>query len=341
MVSKTTKYSKTIIDPNTIQDELEKAYSIALNGRKGPVLLDIPFDIQSMDVNIRVWNKYIPEIINNGVSNIYELILNSKKPVILAGHGIKLSNSVELFKETIKKIQIPVLLTWSGIDILDNNHPLYFGRPGVYGQRSANFILQNSDLLLVLGSRLSLPQTGYDFKEFAKNSYIVMVDIDKTEFKDFAQLCIHTDCNVFLNQIQDINYSNDIWLNQCNKLKNQFPIIEESHIDDVFPNSYKIIDKISDFLKKDQIVVTDMGTALLSGHQAIRLNEGNKMFSSYGLGEMGFGLPAAIGAAFANEEKEILCLNCDGSMMMNLQELQTIIQHQLKIKIVIFNIHHV
>lgn len=337
MVSKTIKYSNVLIKPETIQDELEKIYAISMNGRKGPVLLDIPFDIQSSKVCFREWNNYIPEIINNGISNISELIYNSKRPVILAGHGIKLSNSVNLFKEIINNIKIPILLSWSGIDILEDTHPLYFGRPGVYGQRSANFILQKSDLLLVLGSRLTLPQTGYDFKEFARNSKIVMVDIDKTEFKDFADLCINTDCNVFLKQIQDIIYSNDDWLNECISIKNMFPIIETSHIDDVFPNSYKIIDKISDFLKDDQVIVTDMGTALLSGHQAIRLKNGNKMFSSYGLGEMGYGLPAAIGAAFAEPNREVLCLNCDGSMMMNLQELQTIIQHQLKIKIIIFN----
>ena len=337
MISKTSKYAKTIIDSTKIQNELEEAYSHAMDGRKGPVLLDMPFDIQSANIDIYKWNSYIPKIINNGISNIDELILKSKNPVILAGNGIKLSKSIDLFKKTIDNIQIPILLTWSGIDILDNDHKLYFGRPGIYGQRAANFILQKSDLLLVLGSRLTLPQTGYDFKEFARNSNIVMVDIDTTEFKDFAYLCINTDCHNFLEQIQHIKYSNDLWLNECNNLKKKFPIIEKSHIDDIFPNSYKIIDKISDFLKNDQIIVTDMGTALLSGHQAIKLKNGNTMFSSYGLGEMGYGLPAAIGAAFAGNSREVLCLNCDGSMMMNLQDLQTIIQHKLKIKIIIFN----
>lgn len=337
MISKTIKYSNTIIHPEIIQGELENIYAISMNGRKGPVLLDIPFDVQSAKVVLREWNNYIPEIINNGIANIKELIDNSKRPVILAGHGVKLSNSVDLFKNTINNIKIPVLLSWSGIDILDDNHPLYFGRPGIYGQRSANFILQKSDLLIVLGSRLTLPQTGYDFKDFARNGYIVMIDVDKTEFKEFANLCINTDCNEFLKQIQHIRYSNDEWLHECATIKNMFPVIEAAHTDDMFPNSYKMIDKISDFLKQDQIIVTDMGTALLSGHQAIRLKSGNTMFSSYGLGEMGYGLPAAIGAAFAAPEREVLCLNCDGSMMMNLQELQTIIQHQLKIKIIIFN----
>ena len=337
MVSKTTKYSKTLMDPNLIQYELETAYSISLNGRKGPVLLDIPFDIQSKNIEFRDWNEYIPEIINNGISNIKELIANSKRPVILAGNGIKLSKSVEKFTELIHNIQIPVLLTWSGIDILPNDHPLYFGRPGIYGQRAANFILQKSDLLLVLGSRLTLPQTGYDCKDFAKGANIVMVDVDNSEFKDFANICINTDCGEFINQLMDINYTNQEWVNECTDIYSKFPFIEASHNDNIFPNSYRIIDKISDFLKPDQIIVTDMGTALLSGHQAIKLQKGHTMFSSYGLGEMGYGLPAALGAAISSPTREVLCLNCDGSMMMNLQELQTIIQHRLKIKIIIFN----
>lgn len=336
MVSKTTKYAKTIIDANDIQDELEKAFSIALNGRKGPVLLDIPFNVQSQNIYFRAWNEYHPEIINNGISNIEELITSSKRPVFLVGNGVKLSKSVDLFKQVINNIQIPVLLSWSGIDILEDEHPLYFGRPGLYGQRAANFILQKCDLLIVLGSRLTLPQTGYDFSEFARGAKIIMVDVDKTECKSFVHLFIETDCKLFLEQF-DIKYINNEWIDECNKMFQKFPLIEHAHYDDIFPNSYRIIDKISDYLKPDQIIVTDMGTALLSGHQAIRLKPNNIMFSSYGLGEMGYGLPAALGAAISSPKKEVLCLNCDGGMMMNLQELQTIIQHKLRVKIVIFN----
>jgi acetolactate synthase-1/2/3 large subunit len=211
MVSKTSKYAKTIMDPQTIFDELEHSYSVAINGRKGPVLLDIPFDIQSKNVDMREWNAYIPEIINSGIQNITELLQQSKKPVFLAGNGIKLSNSVKLFRERLNEIQIPVLLTWSGIDILEDTHPLYFGRPGIYGQRCANFILQTCDLLIVLGSRLTLPQTGYDFNEFSRNATIIMVDIDKTEEKSFVDIFIHTDCNEFLNQF-DLQYTNEDWL---------------------------------------------------------------------------------------------------------------------------------
>lgn len=341
MVSKVTKYAITIMDHKDIQDEFEKSYSIAMNGRKGPVLIDIPFNIQSQHSEYREWNAYIPQVIDSGLHenmNIFiELLNNSKRPVLLAGNGVKLSNSVDLFKNTLQNIKIPTLLTWSGIDILEDTHPLYFGRPGIYGQRSANFILQKSDLLIVLGSRLTLPQSGYDFNEFARHAKIVMVDVDVTEFKSFVDICIHCDCNIFLKHISHIKYQNENWLIHCQELINQFPNIENDHKDDDFLNSYKLIDKMSNYLKSDQIIVTDMGTALLSGHQVIRLQKDHTMFSSYGLGEMGYGLPAALGAAISSPNREVLCLNCDGGMMLNLQELQTIIQHKLKIKIVIFN----
>jgi acetolactate synthase I/II/III large subunit len=335
-VSKTTKYAKTIVEASTIQIELEKCYATTLDNRKGPVWLDIPFDIQSSEVDYTIWNDYTSSIIEAPIEPVIDILQKSKRPIFLAGNGIKLSQSVELFRKVLSKIEIPVLLTWSGIDILENDHPLYFGRPGVYGQRAANFIFQKSDCIIVLGSRLTLPQTGYDFDELARSGKIIMIDVDETEFKSFSKLNIKCDCSFFLKNLNCF-YKNNNWIEECLKLKNKFPIIDEFHKDEEFPNSYRIIDKISDYLKDDQIIVTDMGTALLSGHQAIKLKKGNIMFSSYGLGEMGYGLPGALGAAFAPGEKEVLCLNCDGGMMMNIQELQTIIQHQLKIKIIIFN----
>ena len=339
MVSKTTKYAKTILEADSLQDELEKSYSIAIGDRKGPVLLDLPFDIQSNDINTRLWNEYKPNIkspSDQEVDNVLDLLQKSKKPVILGGHGIKLSNSEINFKTLLQSIKVPVLLSWSAIDLLSHDNDLYFGSPGVYGQRTANFILQKCDFLLVIGSRLTLPQTGYDFKEFARSAKIVMVDIDSSEFKDFAHIHIHSDCGEFINKMNG-TYNNHEWLTECRSIKKEFPLIENCHKDEEFPNSYNLINKMSDFLKPDHTIVTDMGTALLSGHQVIQLKEGVKMFTSYGLGEMGYGLPAAFGAGVAANGREVLCLNCDGGMMMNIQELQTIIQHRLRVKIVIFN----
>ena len=339
MVSKTTKYAK-LVDASSVQDELEHAYNTALSGRMGPVLLDFPFDVQSSVITPRLWTRDTPLVVmptTEEIERVRQLVENSKRPVILAGHGIKLSKSVELFKSRMKSFNIPTLLTWSAIDIIDHNNPLFFGSPGVYGQRSANFIFQKCDLLITLGTRLTIPQTGYDMKEVARNATIVMVDIDESEFKEFVDFPIRADCGGFLEKMSGVKSSCDSWIQECQSIREEFPIVDKNHRDDVFPNSYKMIQEISNYLKPNQIIVTDMGTALLSGHQSIHLGGDMTMFSSYGLGEMGYGLPAAFGAAIGGKGREVLCLNCDGGMMMNIQELQTIVQHKLPVKIVIFN----
>jgi acetolactate synthase-1/2/3 large subunit len=339
MVSKTTKYAK-LVDASSVQDELEYAYTTALSGRMGPVLLDFPFDVQSSVITPRLWTRDTPLVVmptTEEIERVCQLVENSKRPVILAGHGIKLSKSVELFKSRMKSFNIPTLLTWSAIDIIDHNNPLFFGSPGVYGQRSANFIFQKCDLLITLGTRLTIPQTGYDMKEVARNATIVMVDIDESEFKEFVDFPIRADCGGFLEKMSGVKSSCDSWIQECQSIREEFPIVDKNHRDDVFPNSYKMIQEISNYLKPNQIIVTDMGTALLSGHQSIHLGGDMTMFSSYGLGEMGYGLPAAFGAAIGGKGREVLCLNCDGGMMMNIQELQTIVQHKLPVKIVIFN----
>ena len=339
MVSKTTKYAK-LVDASSVQDELEHAYNTALSGRMGPVLLDFPFDVQSSVITPRLWTRDTPLVVmptTEEIERVRQLVENSKRPVILAGHGIKLSKSVELFRSRMKSLNIPTLLTWSAIDIIDHNNPLFFGSPGVYGQRSANFIFQKCDLLITLGTRLTIPQTGYDMKEVARNATIVMVDIDESEFKEFVDLPIRADCGGFLEKMSGVKSSCDSWIQECQSIREEFPIVDKNHKDDAFPNSYRMIQEISNYLKPNQIIVTDMGTALLSGHQSIHLGGDMTMFSSYGLGEMGYGLPAAFGAAIGGKGREVLCLNCDGGMMMNIQELQTIVQHKLPVKIVIFN----
>lgn len=340
MVEHVTKSAITIFDQNSLQDELEKAYAVANDGRKGPVLIDLPFDIQTKSISQRPWNPYVQSVVSptdDDIQQVIELLKNAERPVILGGHGIKLSGSNRLFKSILNYTKVPVLLTWSAIDTLGHEHPLFCGSPGIYGQRAANFIFQKSDLIISIGSRLTLPQTGYDIGELARAAKIVMVDIDETEFKDFASVKIHADCGAFLQKLSTFDYERPEWLAECMELRKKWPLVEAAHADMEFPNSYRVIERISNFLTPDHIVVTDMGTALLSGHQAIRLKEGTKMFSSYGLGEMGYGLPAAFGAAIASPGREVLCLNCDGGMMMNLQELQTIIQHGLRVKIIIFN----
>lgn len=336
MTSGVVKSSKTT-SADSIQVDMEEAYSIALSDRPGPVIIDIPFDVQSYDVCNREWKKYThittkPSI--DEITLVQQLFVKSKKPVLLAGHGVKLSGGKDAIQKLVK---IPTMLSWSSIDLIDHDNPLYFGMPGIYGNRMSNYIIEQCDLLLVIGSRLALPQTGYS--SYANSATIIMVDIDPTEVKPFVDVHIKSDCLEFIKAFDVPNEFDYVdWIHQCNLIKQSNPIIESCHkIDQGFPNSYMVIDRISDLIKHNHVIVTDMGTALLSGHQAIRLKKDNTMFSSYGLGEMGYGLPAAIGAAFATPERPIMCLNCDGSMMMNLQELQTIIQHKLNIKIIIFN----
>jgi acetolactate synthase I/II/III large subunit len=278
----------------------------------------------------------------NMLSDIIKLINESKRPLILGGMGIKLSGAKDKFKQLINAIQIPTTLSWSGIDLLPTNNPNNYGRFGLYGQRAANFIAQNADLIVVLGSRLALPQVGYDFSQFARGAKIVVVDIDELELNKYEKTIKYNhDVSIVLDKllenISKIKPNISEWKNKCDYYRNEYPIINDDYKDDKYVNSYSFVNTLTQKLSDDEIIVTDMGTALLSGHQAGHLKENQTMFTSQGLGEMGVGLPYAIGAAFAEPNKQITCLNCDGGIMMNLQELQTIVQHNLPVKIFIFN----
>jgi len=342
MTSKIVKYGITVIDPSKIQDHLSEAFFETTNLRPGPVIIDVPFDVQSKKIEFKKWSFLKQENDSIQTYDVYDLLSKSQRPVIVCGNGVRLSKSNEIFKNFIEKHSLPVLSTWSAIDVLDNYHPLHFGRFGLYGQRAANFIVQNADVILVLGSRLALPQVGYDFSQFAREAKIIIVDIDKSEtnkYIDRFEKVYNVDCNIFLEDIcqyENIDSKND-WINYCNNLKNKFPLVESSFDNNEYVNSYSFINKLSEKLDSNHIIVTDMGTALLSGHQTILLKENQTMFTSLGLGEMGYGLPGAIGAAFACPDKPVLCLNCDGGIMMNLQEAHSIIDNKLNVKIIIFN----
>ena len=341
MVSKVSKLSKTTT-LMSLQDDLEHALWECTHDRPGPVVLDIPFDVQSGKVILREWEIH-PNIRTQpsvqSIEYVETMLRSSKRPLILAGHGVKLSGAKSVFADKFAS-KFPFVLSWSSIDLIGHDSDMYFGMPGIYGRRAANHIVQMCDLLIVLGSRLALPQTGYDTDNYAKNAKIVVVDVDPTENKPFYDYYIQSDCLEFMNRVnvsENADYSD--WIYECKRVREKYPIIESCHENTRgYTNSYRVINMLSNHIKPNTIIVTDMGTALLSGHQAIRLNGSHHtMFTSYGLGEMGHGLPAAIGAAFAFPDRPVLCLNCDGSMMMNLQELQTIKQHNLNIKIVVFN----
>lgn len=341
MISEVTKKAIAFDDQMDIQTILETLDHITSVGRPGPVWLDIPMNLQAKMVNKRDWDFIEPVKIETDIELIIDEINKSKRPVIVGGNGIRLSGAKKQFNQLLDYTKIPTLLTWSGIDLLDNNNPNFFGRFGLYGQRAANFIVQNADLVLVLGSRLALPQVGYDFSQFARGAKIIVVDIDELEGTKYPVDFVWGDCKEVIDSLIQSSYMiwgyKEEWVKHCNELKTKYPLVEEAHKDNGYLNSYKFITKMSDYLKDDHIVVTDMGTALLSGHQNIKLKPNQTMFTSQGLGEMGYGLPAALGAALACPNKPVLCMNCDGGMMMNIQELHTIIENDLPIKIIIFN----
>ena len=344
MVKDVTKYAVAISDSIKITKELAVATNHALSSRPGPCWIDIPFDVQGEMIQKKKFPlfKVRKEINKKEIKKIVSELNKSSRPLILGGNGIKLSRAKKEFKKFVDQVNIPTLLTWSGIDLLENENPNFYGRFGIYGQRCANFIIQNSDLIIVFGSRLAIPQIGYDFSQFAPKAKIIIVDIDEKEGGKYKiNQHIKADCKdvlIELNQLnKNISIKKNKWIKYCDNLKLKYPLISLEHETEGYENSYKFIDTFSDFIGDDDIIVTDMGTALLSGHQAIKLKKNQVMFTSLGLGEMGYGLPGALGAGLAFPERKVICLNCDGGIMMNLQELHTIIENNVNVKIVIFN----
>ena len=354
MVDKITKYSARVMDSKQSVYELEKAYYIAGHGRPGPVWIDYPMDVQGERISIDELNHFLPKcdepitVSDSDVRVVLEMINASKRPVFWLGQGIRLSGAMEKVPFLLEKFKFPTLVTWAGIDMLDDDHPLNFGRAGVYGNRAANFVVQNSDLVITIGNRFAIPMIGYEHSEFAREAKVIQVDIDELELektKDMVNLSIRSDAGYFIEKLLELSKDSKLsvpqlqdWKTVCDGYRERYPYIGPEHVDrNGFINSYGFIDRLSERFKSDQVITTDMGTALLSGHQVIRIRNKQRLMTSTGLGEMGYGLPAAIGASFARNKGEVICLNCDGGMMMNLQELQTITHHQLPIKIFIFN----
>ena len=356
MVRTITKYQARVMDAKQALLELEKSFHIAAEGRPGPVWIDFPMDIQGTCLNPSEMTHFTPEEIDsthaepnkNQIDQVEGLIRSAKRPVFWLGHGIRLAGAASKVRPLLECCPLPTLLSWAGLDILEEAHPLNFGQAGVYGMRASNFVLQNADLVIAVGNRMAIPMIGYEHGEFARSAKVVQVDIDPLELaktSDIVDLAIEADARKFIDALLscfqtksfDPSLSHD-WLQTCAGYRMRYPRLGPEHADtDGFMNSYRVIDKLSDYFKDDQVITTDMGTALLSGHEAIRLKQGQRLMTSTGLGEMGYGLPAAIGASFARDRGEVICLNCDGGMMMNLQELQTVVHHQLPIKLFIFN----
>lgn len=364
MVSKITKWSYRLLDSGLTDSAINTAFDISVDRRPGPTWVDIPMNVQStflLTDNLQkevISKPYELEKIKyfdlkEGTNKALELIDKSSKPLLYLGHGIRLANAELIINEFIDKLGIPFLLSWQANDLVDSKHHLYFGKSGVYGQRSSNFIIQSCDLLICIGTRLAIPQIGYEPLDFARNAKLLVVDIDPKELKKLnkrIQFPVLSDAKKFIENTilkiknKKINPKNiKSWLDYCKEMNDKYKLVEKGIHSDIidksgkrFINSYAFMNEIQSYFKDDDIIVTDMGTALLSGHQIIKPTGKQRMITSTGLGEMGFGLPAAIGAAIATN-KSIICFNCDGGMMLNLQELQTVIHYKLPIKIFIFN----
>ncbi len=350
-----TKYAVMIEDAQTIRYHLEKAVYLAKSGRPGPVWVDIPANIQNTLVDEATLKSFdentiqIPEDVNlkEKVSQLIQKLKISKRPLIHVGQGVKLANRKVQFLKLIEKYNFPIVTARNANDIIASDHPLFIGRPGTFPQRGANFAVQNSDFYLAIGTRLSLSQTGYNSKDFAKNAFRVMVDIDQTELDKkslILDLKIHADVRNFLDefekQLSDANLKQDHtdWIKYCKKMQNKYPVLQKEYVEQTkFVNSYYFTEVLSNILDKNDVIVTDMGIAFQGTHQGFKVKQGQKLFTNCGLAAMGWGLPAAVGACFANNRKRTICIAGEGGLMMNIQELATMMHHKLPIKLFILN----
>ncbi|RXK55691.1 thiamine pyrophosphate-binding protein [Oleiharenicola lentus] len=358
-VSKMTKYGARVMDPRQVLFELEKAWHFATTGRPGPCWLDFPMNVQGAFVEEDDLPRFSPPaptpeaapLTGNAlVAEVKKALTHlaaAERPLLWLGVGITMAGAREKILPLLEQLGVPALVTWSAVDLLPSEHPLVVGRAGTYGQRAANLILQNCDYLLAIGTRLAIPQVGYEVAELARAAkHITVVDIDPTELRKYPQRFnhpVHADAGEFIRTLQAAaparpTPAHASWVARCQATRARFPWIGSEHADQRgFMNTYRFMEKLGPHMKPDQVIVTDMGTALLCGHQALAIKPPQRLLTSQGLGEMGFGLPGAIGASFARNRGEVMCLNCDGGMMMNLQELQTVVHHRLPIKLFIFN----
>lgn len=356
IVKSITKYAQVVTDPIKIKYHLKKAVYLAKSGRPGPVFLDIPSDVQVAEIDEKDLVDFNPvaenliQKINTGLVNkikkVVRLIEKAKRPVIFAGHGIRLAKARKEFEALIEKLNIPVLTTMSANDLMVTDNPLFIGRPGVFGDRAGNFAIQNADLLISIGARHHLWNIGYNVESFAKNAKKVVVDIDEVELEKrtvVPDIPIKADAKDFIlelnKQIKDIILP-DIsqWAGQCFGWKIKYPVIlPEYKKEKKYVNSYYFTEILSSLLKGGETIVTGVGTSFTGTLQSIKIKKGQRFHCNVGCASMGYDLPAAIGACFASNKKAIILLTGDGSIMFNLQELQTIYHHKLPIKIFLFN----
>ena len=348
IVKPMTKYAKMITDANSISNELEKAYQIALEGRPGPVWLDIPLDIQGANADEgNQLSTFYPtpnyDCSEQGLERFKEILEQSKKPLVVVGSGIRLSNTYNELNAFLTKTGIPVVTgPHSGVDAVDNTLEYYSGRIGILGQLTSNKIVQEADLIISLGSRLPVKMTGYNIPEFSPNSKKIFVDIDAFEVKKHkfnVDLAIITDLKNFFSGISNTNYTLDIseWQSFVRETRATQQYYHPKHEQlKEYASFYYLISK-SPKIFKNTPIVTSNGTAHVITLQTYQLNKDQRLFTNVGCASMGYGLPAAIGACIGNDRQDVICVEGDGSIMMNLQELETIRGYKLPVKIILIN----
>jgi len=353
IVKPITKFAYQLKKPNEIKYILEKAFYLSNQGRPGPVLIDIPMDFQRVKINLKKIKSFkVPKkkINNQIINNIYriKLLLNkSKRPILILGGGVRMSKSINELETFIKNIDLPIVTTWSGLDTIDYKNKNYIGCIGVYGSRAANFAVQNSDLVLNLGSRLDTRITGGKPETFARAAKVVSVDVDKHELNKKRGLDIYLKINedlrnflsTFNSKLKGFKFSaTSDWKNICQQWKLKYPNVQSNYFKQKnFVNPYCFIDRLSNKLNKHDIVLADDGGHLTWTIQAFKVKKGQRIFSAFGNSPMGYAFPAALGASIANNKKRIICIDGDGSIQINIQELQTMVSNNLPIKLFIIN----
>lgn len=379
MVRPVTKYAAMITDPRRVRYELERAVHLARTGRPGPVWLDVPLDVQAAQVDETTLDGFTPEPpdpaqavrVRNAAERTLDFLAAAERPVLLGGHGIRLAGAAPAFRTLLERLRLPLLLTWNAIDLVESDHSLYVGRPGIYGQRGANFAIQNADCLLSLGSRLSIPQTGYDYPLFARAATKIYVDIDPCELGKFPvppDLALAADVGDFIQalaaglerRIAAGTWAPAItadWRARCQRWRDQYPVCPPEWLTDASiggdpgtgctdgttdgtegVNTFAFMEVLSQALNEgDLILPTGSGSGFTSAHQALRIKRGQRCFTSNGFAEMGFDLPGVIGACIGFGGRPVVTMTGDGGVQMNIQELQTIVHHRLPVKLFIFN----
>ncbi len=354
MASPYAKYAVQIDDPERIRYELEKAVFIAMDGRPGPVWVDVPLDIQASNVEVDELKPYAEKKkeyhVNNGIIDETIRRLNgAQRPVLILGHGIRLSHSIHEARELYNYLGIPVLTSWNGMDLIEDDHPLFFGRPGAVGGRAANFIQQSADLVITLGTRLNMLSTGYNYESFLSDAYHIMVDIDENEMNKKSvhpQLKAVCDVGDFIRKL--LEHKKEIaikakasWMEHCSDLKKKYPNeIPEQKPQRGYVSTYHLAKTVSEQMSANDIYqFTSSGTAVDITMKVFKIKWGQRAFLTKGLAAMGYDIPACVGSCVASGGKRTVCITGDGSAAMNMQELEVIRRLNLPIKIFVVDNH--